>query len=53
MQAKSDIKKATGIDISTFIKKVNLIIQKLDVKELDIKKLKTVATCFINLKANK
>ena len=40
---KSEVKKATGVDISEFAKKVDLAGLKLNFDELDKDKLKTVA----------
>ena len=43
-------KKVGSGDIFTFTKKVDLITPESNVKELDIKNLKNVITCFNNLK---
>lgn len=45
-------KKVGCGDIFTFTKKVDLITPESNVKELDIKNLKNVITCFNNLKTN-
>ena len=49
---KSVIKKETGVDASTFAKKVDLIYLKPDVEKSDIDQLKTVSNCFSNLKTD-
>ena len=48
---KSDLKKATGVDISSFAKKNNLAHLKSDADKLDIDKLKNVATDLKKLKS--
>ena len=47
---KRDSKNATGIDTSSFAKKVDLANLKSNVDELDIDKLKNLATNLSNLK---
>ena len=47
---KSDLKNATGVDISKFDKKVDLGSLKSNVDELDIDKLKNVTSNLNNLK---
>ena len=47
---KTDSKNATGIDTSSFAKKVDLANLKSNVDELDIDKLKNLATNLSNLK---
>ena len=41
---KTDLKKATGVNASTFAKKTDLSNLKSDVDKLDIDKLKNVTT---------
>ena len=48
---KTDLKYATGNDISFFAKKVNLASLKLNVDKLDIDKFKNVPTNLSNLKS--
>ena len=48
---KSDLKDATGVDLSKFAKKVDLAILKSNVDKLDIDKLKNVPTNLSNLKS--
>ena len=48
---KTDSKNATGIDTSSFAKKVDLANLKSNVDELDIDKLKNLATNWSNLKS--
>ena len=48
---KTDLKNATGIDTSSFAKKVDLANLKSDVDKLDIDKLKTLSTNLSNLKS--
>ena len=48
---KSDLKKATGVDISSFAKKTTLAHLKSDADKLDIDKLKNVATDLKKLKS--
>ena len=48
---KTDLKNATGIDTSSFAKKVDLANLKSNVDELDIDKLKNLATNLSNLKS--
>ena len=47
---KTDLKNATGVDTSSFAKKVDLANLKSDVNELDIDKLKHIPTNLGNLK---
>ena len=47
---KTDLKSATGIDTSSFAKKVDLSNLKSNVDKLDIDKLKNVPTDFSNWK---
>ena len=47
---KTDLKNATGIDTSSFAKKVDLANLKSNVDKLDIDKLKNVPTNLSNLK---
>ena len=48
---KTDLKNATGIDTSSFAKKVDLANLKSNVDKLDIDQLKNVPTNLINLKS--
>ena len=48
---KTDLKNATGIDTSSFARKVDLASLKYNVDKLDIDKLKNVLTNLINLKS--
>ena len=48
---KTDLKNATGVDTSSFAKKVDLAILKSDVDKLDIDKLKNLPTNLNNLKS--
>ena len=48
---KTDLKNATGIDTSSFAKKVDLANLKSNVDKLDIDKLKNVRTNLTNLKS--
>ena len=48
---KSDLKNATGVDTSTFAKKIDLANLKSNVDKLDIDKLKNVPTNLSNLKS--
>ena len=48
---KTDLKNATGIDTSSFAKKVDLANLKSDVDKLDIDKLKNLPTNLISLKS--
>ena len=48
---KTDVKNATGIDTSSFAKKVDLANLKSSVDKLDIDKLKNVSTNLSNLKS--
>ena len=48
--AKSDLKSATGVDISKFVKKTDLASLKLEVDKLDIGKLEKVPSGLRNLK---
>ena len=49
---KPDIKKATCVDTSEFVKKSDLISLKSDVDILHIDELKTVPVCVNNLKTD-
>ena len=51
MQQKPDLKNATGIDTSSFAKKVVLSHLKSDVDKLDIDKFKNIPTNLNNLKS--
>ena len=48
---KTDLKNATGIDTSSFVKKVDLASLKSNVDYLDIDKLKNLPTNLNNLKS--
>ena len=48
---KADLRKATGVDTSTFAKKVDLASLKYNVDKLDTDKLKKVPTNLNNLKS--
>ena len=48
---KIDLKNATGVDTSSFVKKVDLVSLKSDVDKLDTDKLKNVLTNLSNLKS--
>ena len=48
---KTDLKNATGIDTSSFAKKVDLASLKSNVGKLDIDKLKNVPSGLSNLKS--
>ena len=48
---KTDLKNATGIDTSSFAKKVDLTNLKSNVDKLDIDKLKNLPTNLNNLKS--
>ena len=48
---KADIKNTTGVDTSTFAKKVDLANLKSHVDKLDIARLKNVPTDLSNLKS--
>ena len=48
---KADLKNATGVDTSGFVKKIDLAHSKSDVHKLDIDKLKNVSSNFSNLKS--
>ena len=48
---KADLKNATGIDTSSFAKKVDLANLKSNVDKLDIDKLKNVPTNLSNLES--
>ena len=48
---KTDSKNATGIDTSSFVKKVDLASLKSNVDLLDIATLKNLPTNFTNLKS--
>ena len=48
---KTDLKNETGVDISSFSKKVDLSSLKSNADKLDIDKLKNVRTKFSNLKS--
>ena len=51
VQPKTDLKNATGIDRSSFAKKVDLTSWKSNVDKLDIDKLKNDLTNLSNLKS--
>ena len=51
MQQKPDLKNATGIDTSSFAKKVVLSHLKSDVDKLDVDKFKNIPTNLNNLKS--
>ena len=48
---KTDLKNATGIDTSSFAKKIDLADLKFNVDKLDINKLKNVPADLSNLKS--
>ena len=48
---KTDLKNATGIDTSSFAKKIDLADLKFNVDKLDIKKLKNFPANLSNLKS--
>ena len=48
---KTDLKNATGLDTSSFVKKVDLSNLKSNIDKLDIDKLKNVPTNLSNLKS--
>ena len=48
---KTDLKNATGTDISSFAKNVDLADLRPSVEKLDIDKLKNVPTILSNLKS--
>ena len=48
---KADLKNATGLDTSKFVKKVDLARLKSEVDKLDIDKLEKVPTALNNLKS--
>ena len=48
---KTDLKNATGIDTSSFPKRVDLVSLKSNVDKLDVDKLKTVSDELRNLKS--
>ena len=48
---KADLKNATGVDTSRFVKKINLAHLKSNIDKLDIDKLKNVESNFSNLKS--
>ena len=48
---KIDLKNATGVDTSEFVKKNDLVNLKSDTDKLDIDKLKNVSTNLSNLKS--
>ena len=48
---KTDLKNATGLDTSSFVKKVDLSNLKSNIDKLDIDKLKNVQTNLSNLKS--
>ena len=50
--AKTDLKNATGVDTSDFVRNTDLANLKSDVDKLDIDKLKNVPTNLSNLKSN-
>ena len=43
LAAKADLKNATGVDTSTFVKKVDLASLKSEIVKLDIGKLETTS----------
>ena len=47
---KADLKNATGVDASSFAKKIDLVNLKSSVYKLDIDKLKNIPTNLSNLK---
>ena len=47
---KADLKNATGVDTSKFVKKIDLANLKSDLDQLDIDKFKNVPTNLSNLK---
>ena len=47
---KTDLKNATGVDASSFAKKIDLVNLKCSVYKLDIDKLKNIPTNLSNLK---
>ena len=47
---KADLKDATGVDTSKFVKKIDLANLKSDLDQLDIDKFKNVPTNLSNLK---
>ena len=47
---KADLKNATGVDASSFAKKIDLVNLKCSVYKLDIDKLKNIPTNLSNLK---
>ena len=49
-ETKADLKNATGIDRSSFAKKIELASLKPNVDKLDIDKLKNIPTNLSNLK---
>ena len=48
---KADLKNATGINTSSFAKKVDVTDSKSNIDKLDIDKLKNIATNLSNLKS--
>ena len=48
---KTDLKNATGINTSSFAKKVDVADSKSNIDKLDIDKLKNIATNLSNLKS--
>ena len=48
---KTDLKNATGVDASSFAKKIDLVNLKCSVYKLDIDKLKNIPTNLSNLKS--
>ena len=50
--AKTNLKKATGVDMSEFAKKTDLTSLKLDVDELDVDKLKKIPVNLSNVVDN-
>ena len=50
-ETKADLKNATGIDRSSFAKKIELASLKPNVDKLDIDKLKNIPTNLSNLKS--
>ena len=50
MQKKLDLKNVAGLDTSDFTKKIDLVNLKSDVNNLDVDKLKNVASGVSSLK---
>ena len=49
--AKTDLKIVTGVDTSSFAKKIDLVNLKLDLDKLDIDKLKNIPSALSSLKS--